>query len=167
MTAATDKTARTVGVGIIGLGTVGGGTARTILRHREEYLRAYGIDLRIARVCDMRPEREAELGLAPGTLTSNWHELVADPAVDIVVELIGVEHPATEIFEAAFADGKHVVTANKALLGRHVERLARLAAEHGVQLKCEAAAAGGIPIVNTLEHALTGHHQLPALPYGD
>ncbi|OUO22329.1 homoserine dehydrogenase [Collinsella sp. An307] len=160
MTAATSTTARTVGVGIIGLGTVGGGTARTILRHREEYLRAYGIDLRIARVCDMRPEREAELGLAPGTLTSDWRELVADPAVDIVVELIGGEHPATEIFEAAFAAGKHVVTANKALLGRHVERLARLAAEHGVQLKCEAAAAGGIPIVNALEHALTGNEIL-------
>ena len=160
MTAATDKNARTVGVGIIGLGTVGGGTARTILRHREEYLRAYGIDLRIARVCDMRPGREAELGLAPGTLTSDWHELVADPAVDIVVELIGGEHPATEIFEAAFAAGKHVVTANKALLGRHVEQLARLAAEHGVQLKCEAAAAGGIPIVNALEHALTGNEIL-------
>ena len=160
MTAATDKNARTVGVGIIGLGTVGGGTARTILRHREEYLRAYGIDLRIARVCDMRPEREAELGLAPGTLTNDWHELVADPAVDIVVELIGGEHPATEIFEAAFAAGKHVVTANKALLGRHVEQLARLAAEHGVQLKCEAAAAGGIPIVNALEHALTGNEIL-------
>ena len=160
MTARATTGARTVGVGIIGLGTVGGGTARTILRHRDEYLRAYGIDLHIARVCDMRPEREAELGLAPGTLTSDWTELVADPAVDIVVELIGGEHPATEIFEAAFAAGKHVVTANKALLGRHVERLARLAAEHGVQLKCEAAAAGGIPIVNALEHALTGNEIL-------
>lgn len=160
MTATAENATRTVGVGIIGLGTVGGGTARTILRHREEYLRAYGIDLTVARVCDMRPEREAELGLAPGTLTTDWHELVADPAVDIVVELIGGEHPATEIFEAAFAAGKHVVTANKALLGRHVERLARLAAEHGVQLKCEAAAAGGIPIVNALEHALTGNEIL-------
>ena len=79
MTAHATTGARTVGVGIIGLGTVGGGTARTILRHRDEYLRAYGIDLHIARVCDMRPEREAELGLAPGTLTSDWTELVADP----------------------------------------------------------------------------------------
>ena len=154
------KTVKTVGVGVIGLGTVGGGTVRTILRHREEYARAYGIDLVVARVCDMRPEREAELGLPAGTLTTDWHELVADPAVDIVVELIGGEHPATEIFEEAFAAGKHVVTANKALLGRHVERLARLAAEHGVQLKCEAAAAGGIPIVNALEHALTGNEIL-------
>ena len=74
-----------------------------------------------------------------------------------MVELIGGEHPATEIYEAAFAAGKHVVTANKALLGRHVERLAKLAHDAGVQIKCEAAAAGGIPVVNALEHTLVGN----------
>ena len=92
--------------------------------------------------------------------TSDWHDVVNDPDIDIVVELIGGEHPATEIYEAAFAAGKHVVTANKALLGRHVERLAGLAREAGVQLRCEAAAAGGIPVVEALEHSFMGNHIL-------
>ncbi len=126
---------RTVNVGLIGLGTVGGGVARLIARHHDEYLAAYGIDLNLARACGLEPERAAELGLAEGVFTTDWHEVVADPAVDIVVELIGGEHPATEIFEAALTSGKHMVSANKALLGRHVERLAALAVEQALELR--------------------------------
>ncbi|MDM8302879.1 homoserine dehydrogenase [Collinsella tanakaei] len=154
------STARTVNVGLIGLGTVGGGVARVILRHRDEYLSAYGIDLRIKRACALEPERARELGLPDEAFTSDWHDVVADPNIDIVIELIGGDHPATEIFEAALTSGKHVVSANKALLGRHVERLGRLAAQHHVQIRCEAAAGGGIPIVNALEHALVGNEIL-------
>ena len=149
-----------VGVGIVGLGTVGGGTVRLILSHRAQYLDSYGIDVDIVRACSLVPEDAARLGLAEGVWTADWHDVVADPAVSIVVEVIGGEHPATEIYEAAFAAGKHVVTANKALLGRHVEALARKAAAAGVQLRCEAAAAGGIPIVSTLEHDLIGNQIL-------
>ncbi len=148
---------RTVNVGLIGLGTVGGGVAKLIARHHDEYLRAYGIDLRVRRACALEEERAAELGFTGDAFTRDWRDIVEDPSIDIVVELIGGEHPATEIFEAALGQGKHMVSANKALLGRHVERLAALAAENGVQLKCEAAAAGGIPIVNALEHALVGN----------
>ena len=153
-------TDRTVNVGLIGLGTVGGGVAKVIARHRDEYRKAYGIDLRIKRACALDAERAAELGFTGDTFTQGWHDVVADPEIDIVVELIGGEHPATEIFEAALTSGKHIVSANKALLGRHVERLARLAAEHGVQIRCEASAGGGIPIVNALEHALVGNEIL-------
>ena len=129
-------------------------------RHHDEYLHAYGIDLKIARACGLDPARVDELGLDPAIFTTDWREVTSDPDIDIVVELIGGEHPATEIFEAALTSGKHMVSANKALLGRHVERLAALAAEHGVQLRCEAAAAGGIPVVNALEHALVGNNVL-------
>lgn len=153
-------TTRTVNVGIIGLGTVGGGTALTIAHNRDEYLRAFGVDLRIAKACALEPERAAELGIAPEAFTTDWRDVVADPAVDIVVELIGGEHPATEIFEAAFAAGKHVVTANKALLGRNMERLCGLAREADVQLRCEASAGGGIPIVEALERSLVGNRML-------
>ena len=148
---------RTVNVGLIGLGTVGGGVAKLIARHHDEYLTAYGVDVRIVRACGLEPERATELGFTGDAFTSDWHDVVADPSIDIVVELIGGEHPATEIFETALSSGKHMVSANKALLGRHVERLAALAAAHGVQLRCEAAAAGGIPVVNALEHALVGN----------
>ena len=155
-----DTTPRTVNVGLVGLGTVGGGVARLIARHRDEYLSAYGIDLRIKKACALEAARAAELGIAPENFTTDWRDVVADPDIDIVIELIGGEHPATEIFEAALTAGKHMVSANKALLGRHVERLGRLAAEHGVQIRCEASAGGGIPIVNALEHALVGNEIL-------
>ncbi len=151
---------RTVNVGLIGLGTVGGGVARTILSHHDRYLDAYNIDLQIARACGLVWEQAEAAGITPEQFTSDWHDVVSDENVDIVVELIGGEHPATEIYEAAFAAGKHVVTANKALLGRHVEAFARAAREHGVQLKCEASCGGGIPIVSTLERDLVGNEIL-------
>ncbi len=151
---------RTINIGIIGMGTVGGGVIKLIAQHHDDYLAAHGIDLCIKRACSRTDERNDELGISPDQFTFDWHDVVADPEVDIVVELIGGEHPATEIFEAAFASGKHVVSANKALLGRHVEHLASLAAENGVQLRCEAAAAGGIPVVHALEHDLIGNRIL-------
>ena len=151
---------RTVNVGLIGLGTVGGGVARTILSHHDRYLDAYNIDLKIARACGLVWEQAEAAGITPEQFTSDWHDVVSDENVDIVVELIGGEHPATEIYEAAFAAGKHVVTANKALLGRHVEAFAHTAREHGVQLKCEASCGGGIPIVSTLERDLVGNEIL-------
>ena len=151
---------RTVNVGLIGLGTVGGGVARTILSHHDRYLDAHNIDLKIARACGLVWEQAEAAGITPEQFTSDWRDVVSDESVDIVVELIGGEHPATEIYEAAFAAGKHVVTANKALLGRHVESFARAAREHGVQLKCEASCGGGIPIVSTLERDLVGNEIL-------
>ena len=151
---------RTVNVGLIGLGTVGGGVARTILSHHDRYLDAYNIDLQIARACGLVWEQAEAAGITPEQFTSDWHDVMSDENVDIVVELIGGEHPATEIYEAAFAAGKHVVTTNKALLGRHVESFARAAREHGVQLKCEASCGGGIPIVSTLERDLVGNEIL-------
>lgn len=151
---------RTVHVGVIGLGTVGGGTVRLIQKHRDSYLDAYGIDIEVTRGCALDAGRAAELGLTGDAFTSDWRDITSDPDIDIVVELIGGEHPATEIFEDAFAHGKHVVSANKALLGKQVGTLAAHARAAGVQIRCEAACGGGIPIVNALEHALVGNKAL-------
>ena len=155
-----NEATRSVGIGIVGLGTVGGGVVRLIQKHHDDYVAAYGADLRIVRACALEQSRAEELGIGTEAFTTDWHDVVSDPAVDIVIELIGGEHPATEIFESAFAAGKHVVTANKALLGRHVEALGAKAAAAGVQIRCEAAAGGGIPIVGTLEHDLVGNQVL-------
>lgn len=152
-----NKTPRTVNVGIIGLGTVGGGTVQVINEHRAEYLDAYGIDLRVVRGCSLEPEVAAALGLAGDAFTSDWRGITCADDVDIVVELIGGEHPATEIYLDAFAHGKHVVTANKALLGKEMEALAGAAREAGVQLRCEASCGGGIPIIYTLERGLAAN----------
>lgn len=148
---------QSVNLGLIGLGTVGGGVARLILKHHDKYLEHYGIDLVIKRACSRDQEEAERIGLAEGVFTPDWRDVVNDPDIHIVIELIGGEHPATEIFEESFKNGKHVVSANKALLGRHVEHLASLAAEKGVQIRCEAAAAGGIPVVHALEHDLVGN----------
>ena len=152
-----EQSTRTVHIGLIGLGTVGGGVFRLIESHADRYRAAHGIDLRIARACGLDAGRARALGVSDEQFTSDWREVVSDPAVDIVVEVIGGQHPATEIFEEAFAHGKHVVSANKALLGRHMAELAGSAARAGVQLRCEASCGGGIPIVGTLEHDLTGN----------
>ncbi len=150
---------RTVNIGIIGIGTVGGGVVRLLQRHHDCYVRSYGVDLRIARVCGRHVERAQELGVAD-VFTDDWRQVTSDEDVDIVVELIGGSHPAIEIFEDAFAHGKHVVTANKAMLSREMGRLAGLAHESGVQLRCEAAVCGGIPIIEALERSLAGNKVL-------
>lgn len=147
---------RTVNVGIIGIGTVGGGFVRLLQLHHDDYVKSYGVDLRLAKACALEPKRAAELGVSD-IFTTDWHEVTRDPEVDIVIELIGGMHPAVDIFEDAFSHGKHVVSANKAMLASEMGRLAGLAHANGVQLRCEAAAGGGIPIVEALEHALAGN----------
>lgn len=139
---------RSVNIGIIGLGTVGGGVVRLIQRHHDDYVEHYGIDLQIKRACSRNDAEAKNLDIAD-IFTTNWQDVTSDPTIDIVIELIGGEHPATEIFEDAFAHGKHVVSANKALLGRMCEHLAKLANSHGVQI-VRAAAAGRIPVVSAL-----------------
>ncbi len=150
---------KTVNIGLIGLGTVGGGVARLIQKHHDAYVEHYGIDLCLKRTCSRNEEEAKRLGVFD-VFTDRWQDVVSDPDIDIVIELIGGDHPATEIFEESFRNGKHVVSANKALLGRHVERLAHVAVENGVAIRCEAAAAGGIPVVNALEHNLVGNELL-------
>lgn len=150
---------RAVNIGLIGLGTVGSGVVRLIQKHHDEYVEHYGVDLCLKRTCSRSDAEAQRLGVID-TFTTDWHDVVSDPDIDIVIELIGGEHPATEIFEESFKAGKHVVSANKALLGRKMERLASAAAESGVAIKCEAAAAGGIPVVNALEHNLIANETL-------
>lgn len=151
---------RTVNVGVIGLGTVGGGVVKLIERNHDIYLTQRGIDVRVVKACARHEKRADELKLAAGVFTADWRDITSDPEIDIVVEVIGGEHPALDIMLDAFAHGKHVVSANKALLARHMEQIAHAAHKAGVALRCEAAVAGGIPIVDTLERDLSGNRIL-------
>lgn len=151
---------RSIKLGLIGLGTVGGGVARLMTKHHDDYLRDYGIDLEIVKGCSRHEEDARACGISHERFTTDWRDVVSDPDIDIVIELIGGEHPALDIFEEAFKNGKHVVTANKALLGRHTGYLGNLANQYGVSFRCEAAAAGGIPVVHALEHELNGNEIL-------
>ncbi|QWT18071.1 homoserine dehydrogenase [Collinsella sp. zg1085] len=151
-------TLRSVGVGIIGLGTVGGGVVRVIESHRDNYRAQHNIDVSIIKACARSIDEARACGLDDARFCADWHELIHDPAIDIIVELIGGEHPAQDIIEAALAAGKHVVTANKALLGKRHELLSEQAHESGVRLCYEAAVGGGIPIICTLEQALIANN---------
>ena len=92
-------TMRTVNIGLIGLGVVGGGVARLINKHHDDYVRDYGIDLRIKRGCARFLEEAQKCGVPEEAFTNDWHDVVNDPDIDIVVELIGGDHPALDIFE--------------------------------------------------------------------
>ena len=142
-------------VGLLGAGTVGSQTARLLVEQKDELAARIGRPIELVGVACLDPDEVDFPWIDKSLLTTDTMKVATN--ADIVVELIGGEHPATEIFTTAFEHGKHVVSANKALLGRHVETLAKKARACGVQIKCEASCGGGIPIVSTLEHDLVGN----------
>lgn len=143
----------TVKIGLVGTGTVGGGCVRILLKHAEDFKKRYGVDLELARVCSRRPNQSEELGIGH-LYTSDYNEIVSDPEIDIVIELIGGTTVAYDIVSKALSNGKNVVTANKALLAAHGEELAKLAMETGADIAFEASVGGGIPIIGPLKNSL-------------
>jgi homoserine dehydrogenase len=148
---------RTVKVGLIGLGTVGGGVVRILTEGRELLRQRTGVDIELARVVDKRPERADELGLDRAMLSGEADWVLAEPSIDIVVELIGGLEPARRFVLAALAAGKDVVTANKALIAAHGGELLDAAEAAGRDLLFEASVGGGIPIVHPLKESLAGN----------
>lgn len=147
---------RVISIALCGLGTVGRETARLFMAGHGRFAQRLGAGLRLAWVCDRAVEREARaLGLpASVQRTRDWRRAVADPAVDLVVELFGgYEEPRRLVF-AALAAGKGVVTANKLLLSQRWNELAVAAGHAGTPLHFEAAVAGGVPIIRTLRAGL-------------
>ena len=149
---------RILKVGIAGLGTVGGGVIKLLAAHGALIEQRCGARLQVDAVAARDRTRPRDVPLAG----VRWHDsaeaLARDPALDVVVELIGgAEGPARGACEAALKAGKHVVTANKALIAHHGTALARLAEESGATLRFEAAVAGGIPIIKALREGLAGN----------
>jgi homoserine dehydrogenase len=145
-------------IGIAGLGTVGGGVLKVLERHAELLAGRTGRRMVVTAVSARTRGRDRGVDLS----AARWYEdavaLAADPDVDVVVELIGgSEGVAREVCETALSRGKHVVTANKALLAIHGTGLARLAEENGVALSFEAAVAGGIPVIKGLREGLAAN----------
>jgi homoserine dehydrogenase len=144
-----------VNVGICGLGTVGSGTVNVIVRNHEEITARTGCDIRIAQIGARRNRQNCDLDGIP--VTKDVFEVADNPDVHILVELIGGTSVAKELVERAIANGKHVVTANKALIAQHGNELFRKANEKGVSIGFEAAVAGGIPIIRTLREGLSAN----------
>ncbi len=147
-----------VKVGLLGLGTVGGGTATILKRNAKEIARRAGRGIEIDFIATLDPARASELGVENTRLTKDAFEVVADPDIDIVIELIGGYSPAKELVMAALENGKHVVTANKALIAMHGEEIFAKAQEKGLVVAFEASVAGGIPIIKALREGLAANN---------
>ncbi len=149
-----------VKVGIIGFGTVGTGTAKILLTQRDLIKKRTGIDLILKKVADKDLKRPREITLPEGVLTTDAWEIIKDPEIDIVVELIGGFHPAKDFILEALKHGKHVVTANKALLSEDGNDIFALAKEKGLQVGFEASVGGGIPIIKVMREGLVANKML-------
>lgn len=142
-----------VKVGLVGTGTVGGGCLDILRNHKEEFKRHFGIDIELTRVCSRQPEVAEAYGLSD-IFTTDFHEVIEDPEVDLVIELIGGTTFAKEVVIGALQNGKSVVTANKALMASCGEEVMSLAEEKGVEIAFEASVGGAIPIIVPLKHSL-------------
>jgi len=144
-------------VGLLGIGTVGAGTFTVLKRNQEEIRRRAGREIEIAMVADLDTERAKAIVGSSVVVVKDAQQIVDNPDIDIVVELIGGYGIARELVMKAIANGKHVVTANKALLATHGTEIFRAAQERGVMVAFEAAVAGGIPIIKALREGLTAN----------
>lgn len=142
-----------VKVGLVGTGTVGGGCLDILRNHKEEFKRHFGIDIELTRVCSRQPEVAESYGLSD-IFTTDFHEVIEDPEVDLVIELIGGTTFAKEVVIGALQNGKSVVTANKALMASCGEEVMSMAEEKGVEIAFEASVGGAIPIIVPLKHSL-------------
>jgi homoserine dehydrogenase len=144
-------------LGIAGLGTVGAGLVQLLREHGPRLADSTGRSLEVVGVCARSRAKKRAVPLEGIKWFDKPERLAADPSIDVFVELIGGEDVAKTAVETALSAGKHVVTANKALLAAHGYELAKLAEKNGVALNFEAAVAGGIPVIKTLREALAGN----------
>jgi homoserine dehydrogenase len=146
-----------VKVGLMGLGTVGGGTFNVLSRNAEEITRRVGREISVSHVAAREYNADNLASLDNTIVTDDAFKLVNDPEIDIVVELIGGYEPARELVLQAIKNGKHVVTANKALIAMHGNEIFKAAQEKGVMVAFEAAVAGGIPIIKAIREGLAAN----------
>jgi homoserine dehydrogenase len=144
-------------VGLLGIGTVGSGTFNVLTRNQEEICRRAGRGIRISMVADLDLARAKAVVGDSAQVVSDARAVIANPAIDVVIELIGGYGIAKQLVLEAIAAGKHVVTANKALLAVHGSEIFAAAQAKGVMVAFEAAVAGGIPIIKALREGLTAN----------
>jgi len=146
-----------VKVGVLGLGTVGGGALNVLKRNAEEIARRAGREIVVCRAAARDLSRARICATEGIALTTDPFEIVNDPDIDVVVELMGGYEPAKQLVLTAIANGKHVVTANKALIALHGNEIFAAASKQGVMVLFEAAVAGGIPIIKAIREGLSGN----------
>ena len=148
---------KSIKVGLLGIGTVGSGTFNVLKRNQQEIARRAGRGIEITMVAARNTARATELTQGEVKVVNDGNLVVNDPEIDTVVELIGGDDIARDLVLKAIANGKHVVTANKALIAKHGNEIFKAAQEKGVMVAFEAAVAGGIPIIKALREGLTAN----------
>jgi homoserine dehydrogenase len=147
-------------VGLAGLGTVGASVWRRLQSQSDLLRQRTGTEIRVTQVAVRRAERAREIGVPEKLVVADWRQLVAHPEIDIVVELIGGTTEAFDLIQQALQNGKHVITANKALLAEHGAELFQTAQKFQRHLLFEASVAGGIPIIRALREGLVANRIL-------
>jgi len=148
---------KSIKVGLLGIGTVGGGTFAVLARNQEEIARRAGCAITMKIIADKEVEKARRIVGDRAVVTADAYEVVGDPDIDIVVELIGGTGVAKELILQAIANGKHVVTANKSLLAQHGNEIFAAAQKQDVMVAFEGAVGGGIPIIKSLREGLTAN----------
>ncbi len=146
-----------VGVAILGLGVVGGGTYKILTEHREFYKKAHNVDIAVESVLELRRERVAALGIDESKIASGIAEICSNPEIDIVIEVMGGIEPAKTFVLAALNAGKSVVTSNKELYCKYSHELEKTAKKNNCGLFYEASCVGGVPVIRTLLDNLQGN----------
>ena len=146
-----------VGVAILGLGVVGGGTYEILTQHREDYQLTHKIDIVVENVLELRKERALALGVEESKIADNMAVICSNPEVDIVIEVMGGVEPAKTYVLAALNAGKSVVTSNKELYCKYSHELEKAAIKNHCGLFYEASCVGGVPIIRALLDNLQGN----------
>ncbi|HNI98123.1 MAG TPA: homoserine dehydrogenase, partial [Leptospiraceae bacterium] len=142
-------------VGIVGAGTVGAGLAEILSKERQSILRKTGLDIELSAVCDKNTALKEKF--PDVRFVSDYNDLVSDPSVSVIAELIGGKTVAYDVVKAALAAGKTVVTANKALLSEKGEELFAIAEENGIEIGFEASVGGTIPVIRSIRTSLAAN----------
>jgi homoserine dehydrogenase len=148
---------KSVKVGLIGFGTVGTGVVKLLKHNAEIISRKAGIPVELVKICDIDTKRDRGVKLSKGVLTSKIGEIVDNPDIDIIVELMGGYRPALDFILRALKNRKSVVTANKKLLAKHWDDVALAANEHGMEVMAEASVGGGIPVLMGVDKGLAAN----------
>jgi homoserine dehydrogenase len=143
-----------INVGLIGLGTVGGGVARILIENEKNLSKRAGIPIKLVKINSLVLKNPLPYPLADGVITTDISELLDNPDIDVIVECIGGVGPALDFARRALKNGKHFVTSNKELIAKYGAELITLAKEHNVNINYEASVCGGIPIIHGLKNNL-------------
>jgi len=148
---------KAIGIGLLGLGTVGGGVAEVLVTRADSLAEQAGLPLILKKVLVRHVNKRRSAKVSPNLLTSHPEEVLSHPEVDIVIELMGGEHPAKEYIERALTNGKHIVTANKEIMAKHGYKLFSLAEKHNADLRYEASVGSGIPLISSFQQDLAAN----------